>query len=71
MMIGTYQASRKCGKRREGKADDWWRNRIMTEDGKVICCLGFIREFFFHGNPIPGYLFKRVSILKEWLPHSR
>ena len=46
MMIGTYQASRKCGKRREGKADDWWRGRIMTEDVKGIFCLGFIRESF-------------------------
>ena len=44
-----YRASNKGSKIREGKAADWWRNRIMMEDGECIFCLGFLREYIFTG----------------------
>ena len=47
IIIGPYQASDKGSKKIEGKADDWWKSRIMMEDGKFIFCLGFIREYFY------------------------
>ena len=43
----------------------------MTEDGKGISVLDFYVNWFVHGNPRPGNLFKRATILKEQLTHSR
>ena len=43
----------------------------MTEEGKVFAVLDFYVNLFVYSNPRPSYLFKRVTILKKWLTHSR
>ena len=43
----------------------------MKEDVKVISVLYLYVNVFVYGNPTPSYLFKRVTILKKWLTHSR
>ena len=37
----------------------------MTEEGNIFDVLDFYVNRFVHRNPIPGYLFKRATILKE------
>ena len=33
--------------------------------------MDFYVNWFVHGNPRPGYLFKIVTIIKEWMTYSR
>ena len=54
------------GRKLIGGAIREWRK---TE--KVFSVLDLYVNRFVHGNLRPGYLFKIVTILKEWLTHSR
>ena len=45
--------------------------KSLRKTEKLFAVLDFYVNRFVHRNPRPGYLFKRVTILKEWLMHSR